>query len=163
LNSELNSKQVSDIVPLKERGKYHGFVSGACSLGNAIGPFVGGGFASAGQWRWLFRVIAISGAIVTVAVHLIVPLKPVEGSITEKLKMIDYMGVLLSSSATIFLLIPISSSGSTFAWSSLVTISLLTLGVICLVTFVIAEVRLAKLPILPSRRLLVTFSFLPLY
>lgn len=28
--------QVSDIVPLKDRGKYQGFISAACSLGSAI-------------------------------------------------------------------------------------------------------------------------------
>ncbi|KAH8883380.1 MFS general substrate transporter [Thozetella sp. PMI_491] len=142
---------VSDIVPLKERGKYQGFVSAACSLGNAVGPFVGGGFASAGQWRWLFRVIAISGAFVALAVHLIVPLKSVQGSMVAKLKMIDYLGVLLSSSATIFLLIPISGGGSTFSWSSPTVIALLISGGVCLAGFVAVEAKIAKLPILPLR------------
>lgn len=50
-----NALQVSDLVPLKDRGKYQGLISAATSLGNAIGPFVGGGLASVGQWRWLFR------------------------------------------------------------------------------------------------------------
>lgn len=72
-----------------------------------------------------------------------------QGSVAAKLKMIDYTGVLLSSSATIFLLIPISGGGSTFAWSSPTTIALLVLGVVCLVGFVVAEAKIAKLPILP--------------
>jgi MFS family permease len=46
--------QVSDVVSLEDRGKYQGFISAACSLGTAVGPFVGGGLATAGQWRWLF-------------------------------------------------------------------------------------------------------------
>lgn len=145
----LTSIQVSDIVPLKERGKYQGLVSAACSLGNAIGPFVGGGLADAGQWRWLFRVIAILGALVALVVHLIIPLKPVQGSIAAKMKMIDYTGVLLSSSATIFLLIPISGGGSTFAWSSPTVITLLVSGGVCLAAFLVAEAKIAKLPILP--------------
>lgn len=126
-------------------------MSAACSLGNAVGPFVGGGFATAGLWRWLFRVIAILGAIVAVVVHVIVPLKPVQGSVVEKLKMIDYVGILLSSAATIFLLIPISGGGTTFPWSSATTIALLVTGVVCLVAFVVAEAKIAKLPILPCK------------
>lgn len=46
--------QVSDVVSLEDRGKYQGCISAACSLGTAVGPFVGGGLATAGQWRWLF-------------------------------------------------------------------------------------------------------------
>jgi MFS family permease len=138
-------------VPLKERGKYQGFISAACSLGNAIGPFVGGGLASAGQWRWVFRIVAISGVIVSFAIHLIVPLKPVQGSAAAKLKMINYTGVLLASSATIFLLIPISGGGSTLACYSPTTIALLVSGVVCLAGFVVAEAKIAKLPILPCK------------
>lgn len=150
---ELICNQVSDIVPLKERGKYQGFVSAACSIGNAIGPFVGGGFTSAGQWRWLFRVVAILGLAVSVVIHFIVPLKPVQGSVTAKLKMIDYTGVLVSSTATIFLLVPISGGGSTFPWSSAQMIVLLSMGVVCVIAFVLVEARFAKLPILPCKTL----------
>ncbi|KAI0477487.1 major facilitator superfamily domain-containing protein [Xylariaceae sp. FL0804] len=147
---------VSDIVPLRERGKYQGFVSAACSLGNAVGPFVGGGFASSstgGQWRWLFRFIAASGAVVAAAVHVIVPLRPVDGgrTVAAKLRMIDYAGVLLSSAATFCLLVPISGGGSTFAWSGPVAVALLVVGAACLVGFVVAEAKVARLPILPLR------------
>ncbi|KAI1311252.1 major facilitator superfamily domain-containing protein [Xylaria venustula] len=144
---------VSDIVPLKERGKYQGFISSAASIGNAVGPFVGGGFASrsSGDWRWLFRVIAIAGVVVIVLVHFIIPLKPTQGSMVAKLKMIDYTGAVLSSAATIFLLVPISGGGSTFPWSSATVIALLVLGVVCLIAFLFAEAKIAKLPILPLR------------
>ena len=140
---------VSDIVPLKERGKYQGFISAACSLGNAIGPFVGGGFASSGQWRWLFRTISFTGVLASVIIHIIVPLKPVHGSVMAKIRMIDYAGILLSSAGTVFLLIPISGGGSTFAWNSSISLGLLISGVLCLVAFVMVEAWFAKLPILP--------------
>lgn len=145
------SFQVSDIVPLKERGKYQGFVSAACSIGSAIGPFVGGGLASAGHWRWLFRVIAISAVITAFAIHWIVPLKPVHGKVLPKIKMIDYLGILLSSSATILLLVPISGGGSTFAWNSPLVIVMFILGAVCLAGFVAVEAWFARIPILPSK------------
>ncbi len=143
---------VSDIVPLRERGKYQGFVSAACSLGNAVGPFVGGGIASAGHWRWLFRAIAMAGVGVMAAIHVIVPLKPVAGgAVLDKLAMIDYAGILLSSVATVAFLVPVSGGGSTFAWSSATSVALLVTGAGCLAGFVLVEARLARLPILPLR------------
>ena len=114
------------------------------------------------QWRWLFRVLAILGAIVAAVIHFIIPLKPVQGSVVAKLKMIDCTGILLSSSATIFLLIPISSGGSTFAWSGSTTIGLLVSGAICVTGFVATEAKVAKLPILPCEPLAVCSLFLSL-
>ena len=148
---------VSDIVPLKERGKYQGFISAACSLGNAIGPFVGGGFASSGQWRWLFRTISFSGVLAAIIIHIIVPLKPVDGSVMAKVRMIDYAGILLSSAGTIFLLIPISGGGSTFDWTSSTCLGLLISGVLCLVAFVVVEAWFARLPILPRKSFALNF------
>ncbi|OCF56470.1 hypothetical protein L486_06414 [Kwoniella mangroviensis CBS 10435] len=142
---------VSDIVPLAERGKYQGLISGATSLGNAIGPFVGGGLAGANQWRWLFRVITILGIVTMAMIHLIIPLKPVTGSMSRKLMQVDYLGVLMSSASIMLLLVPISGGGGTFAWSSPTVIVLLIIGAIFGIIFMIVEGRVAKLPILPLR------------
>ena len=144
---------VSDIVPLRERGTYQGFISAACSLGTAIGPFVGGGLATTDHWRWLFRTITIAAVCVMVAIHLIVPLKPVGGgaAMMHKIKMIDGAGIVLSSVATVAFLIPVSGGGSIFAWSSGKSIALFVTGAICLIGFVLAEAYSARLPILPLR------------
>jgi MFS family permease len=45
---------VSDIVPLRERGKYVGIIAAVWALASLLGPVVGGALATAGQWRWLF-------------------------------------------------------------------------------------------------------------
>lgn len=92
------------------------------------------------------------GVGISVAIHFIVPLKPVHGSVMKKVKKIDYTGVLLSSAATILILVPISGGGSTFAWDSATTISLLVIGVVCIVGFVLVEARFAALPILPCKQ-----------
>ncbi|WRT69064.1 uncharacterized protein IL334_006047 [Kwoniella shivajii] len=142
---------VSDIVPLKERGKYQGLISASTSLGSAIGPFLGGGLAGANNWRWLFRITTICGVLTMVLIHFIIPLKPVFGSMRKKLLQVDYFGVFLSSASIIFLLVPISGGGSTFAWSNPTVIALLVCGGLCAVLFVLVEWKLAKLPILPLR------------
>jgi MFS family permease len=43
---------MSDIVSLRERGKYQGLLGGAIALGCGIGPLVGGLFAETVTWRW---------------------------------------------------------------------------------------------------------------
>jgi MFS family permease len=43
---------VSDIVSLKERGKYQGFLGSAIAIGCGIGPLVGGLFSQDATWRW---------------------------------------------------------------------------------------------------------------
>ncbi|WWD18349.1 hypothetical protein CI109_102799 [Kwoniella shandongensis] len=142
---------VSDIVPLKERGKYQGLVSAATAMGNAIGPFIGGGLASAGQWRWVFRTTTFLGIVVIILDHLILPLKPVQGSMMTKIKQIDYLGIFLSAAGTVLLLVPISGGGSTFEWKSATVIVMIVVGVGCFVAFGFCQWKWAALPILPLR------------
>lgn len=44
---------VTDIVPLRQRGKYFGFLSSMWALGSVCGPIMGGGFAENVSWRWI--------------------------------------------------------------------------------------------------------------
>ncbi|ORY31436.1 major facilitator superfamily domain-containing protein [Naematelia encephala] len=142
---------VSDIVPLKDRGKYQGLISAFCSIGSAIGPFLGGGLSSAGQWRWVFWTTTICAAIIIVIDHLVLPLKPVTGSMSRKLRQIDYLGIFLSAAGAVLLLVPISGGGSIFAWDSAAVIGMLIVGALSFVAFGVAEWKFTKLPILPLR------------
>ncbi|WVQ92954.1 hypothetical protein IAU59_000015 [Kwoniella sp. CBS 9459] len=142
---------VSDVVSLKDRGKYQGLISAACSLGSAVGPFVGGGLATAGQWRWLFWMSCPLSLLIIIGTHFILPLKPVTGSVKVKLLQIDYLGIVLSAGGTVLLLVPISGGGSTFSWRSAEVISLLVLGALMTAGFLCCEWRFARLPILPLR------------
>ena len=45
---------VADLVPLRERGKYGGFLGAVWAIASVLGPPIAGALASAGQWRWLF-------------------------------------------------------------------------------------------------------------
>jgi hypothetical protein len=67
------------------------------------------------------------------------PPSKVHGGLKTKVKVIDYYGVFLSSSAILMLLIPISGGGTYFAWDSPMVISMITLGGICMVLFVLVE------------------------
>jgi hypothetical protein len=86
-------------------------------------------------------------------VALTLPPSKVHGDMKTKVKAIDYYGVVFSSSAILLLLIPISGGGTYFEWNSPMVISMITLGGICMVTFVVVEWRFAIMPMMPLRLL----------
>jgi Fungal trichothecene efflux pump (TRI12) len=86
-----------------------------------------------------------------VQIFFLLPLKPVTGSFKSKLKKVDFAGAFTNIVATTFILVPISSGGSSFPWSSPIVIVLLVLGVVALAVFIVIEWKFAALPILPLR------------
>jgi len=53
---------VTDIVPLRERGKYISIVMLGAMGGVTLGPFLGGLLASRSSWRWVFYINVPIGA-----------------------------------------------------------------------------------------------------
>ncbi|EKJ70087.1 hypothetical protein FPSE_09747 [Fusarium pseudograminearum CS3096] len=102
---------VSDLVSLRSRGKYQGFISLAIGTGATSGPFVAAGLIqmTTDGWRWAFWVPAIMGTM------------------------------------------SINSGGSMWAWKNVKTISMLTIGIIMILVFIIIEAFFAKIPIIPLR------------
>ncbi|KAK7420430.1 hypothetical protein QQZ08_010417 [Neonectria magnoliae] len=73
---------VSDVVPLRERGKYQGILGAVVALANGIGPVVGGALSSQSNnsWRWIFRLNLPLTVLTTGCVIFFMPLKKVNGS-----------------------------------------------------------------------------------
>ncbi|KAF5535758.1 major facilitator superfamily transporter [Fusarium mexicanum] len=144
---------VSDLVSLRSRGKYQGFISLAIGIGAASGPFVAAGLIqlTADGWRWAFWVPSIMGAVCFALLLLLLPLKPVSGSFKEKARQIDWMGVMASIAGIVLTVMAINSGGSMWAWRNVKTISILTIGVIMLLVFLIIEAFFARIPIIPLR------------
>jgi MFS family permease len=142
---------VSDIVTLEQRGKYQG-INGFCvGLGNVLGPFLAAAFIARATWRAFFWTTAPLAAVVGVVSYWLLPSTPPTLSFEESIRKIDYGGVLLSSIGVIFLLIPISGGGSYFPWTSPMVISMLAIGSVSLVLFVLWEWKIAELPMMPSK------------
>ncbi|KAF5609437.1 major facilitator superfamily transporter [Fusarium subglutinans] len=144
---------VSDLVSLRSRGKYQGFISLAIGIGASSGPFVAAGLIqrTTDGWRWAFWVPSIMGAVCFVLLLLLLPLKPVSGSFKEKARKIDWLGVAASIAGIVLTVMAINSGGSMWAWKNVKTISILTIGVIMLLVFVIIEAFFARIPIIPLR------------
>jgi MFS family permease len=89
---------VSDLVSLKSRGKYQGMISLAIGIGAIAGPFVAASLIRTGPggWRWAFWVPSISAGACFGLLLFLLPLKPVSGDWREKIRKIDWLGVVSS-------------------------------------------------------------------
>ncbi|KAF7541725.1 hypothetical protein G7054_g374 [Neopestalotiopsis clavispora] len=156
---------VSDLVSLRDRGKYQGIISGTIGLGACTGPFVAARMmgsqspspspsqetGSTEGWRWIFWIPPILAAVCMAMMWVFLPLKPVRGSWKEKLGKIDWYGLGAAVVAVSLLLIPINSGGSLWPWDGFLVITLLSIGGLFVVIFAIIEKYIAKIPLIPLR------------
>lgn len=141
---------MSDIVTLQERGKYQGFIGAAIGLAILIGPFIAAGFSMNATWRGFFWMLTPLLASSMIPAYFFIPNSTPKGNFRENLKKIDYYGVIASSIAVIFILLPISGGGAYFEWKSPMIISMLTIGACSFVAFIFIEWKVASLPMLPG-------------
>jgi MFS family permease len=47
-------RTVSDVVSLRDRGKYQGIMGGVTAVSNSLGPIIGGVLSEQVSWRWCF-------------------------------------------------------------------------------------------------------------
>ncbi|KAJ3550297.1 hypothetical protein NM688_g5094 [Phlebia brevispora] len=140
---------ISDVVSLRERGKYQGIIGGVISFGYALGPLIGGLLSQKASWRWCFWVTLPVSAISVAIVLFVLPLKRVEGGMRRKLLAIDYVGVALTLAACTLLILPLIWGGVTFPWTSAVVLAPLFCGALVVSLFCLWEWKGAKLPIVP--------------
>ncbi|EAT87036.2 hypothetical protein SNOG_05972 [Parastagonospora nodorum SN15] len=112
---------VSDLVSLKERGKYQGIIGIAIGAGATTGPFIAASLTGYHEgWRWTFWVPGILAAVCWVLVLGYVPLKSVGGGWREKAGRIDWVGIGASVGGIVLVLIPISSGWKYLAVATLI-------------------------------------------
>jgi MFS family permease len=139
---------ITDVVSLRERGKYISMMGIPTALGLGLGPEIGGVLADRVSWRWVFWIIVPVAVVALPIIQFFLPLKPVPGNIREKLKMVDWWGSLAAFAAIILLLVPISAGGSSFAWSSTESVVMLVFGSVLMLVFLVIEYY-HPLPIMP--------------
>ncbi|KAF9431386.1 hypothetical protein BGZ76_000374 [Entomortierella beljakovae] len=140
---------ISDMLDMRERGKYLGFIGAIFSFSSVIGPLLGGAFTDHVTWRWSFwiniPIVAISIAFISINLNLPTP----KGSLSDKLRRIDYLGSILLMISVILILLPLSWGGSKYEWSDGRVIGLLVAGFAVGGIFVLAEWKIPKEPIIP--------------
>ncbi|KAI9350637.1 major facilitator superfamily domain-containing protein, partial [Obelidium mucronatum] len=141
---------ISDIVSARDRGKYQTVITITYGGASCIAPLLGGVFADFASWRWSFYINLPFGfiAIATALIYMNFPTSP--GSLQEKLKRIDVLGVILLFSAVACLVAGLQLGGSSFPWSSAPIISLFTISVILTLALMYVELKVASEPVIPA-------------
>lgn len=142
---------VSDITTLENRGKYQGVFGAIIAMANGTGPFIGGALVDSVTWRWVFWIVPMLALPAAVLIFFFLPLKHDRGNYGEKIRKIDYGGILLNLAAVLLVLIPLSGGGVQHAWNSALVITMLTVGVCTAFAFILYEWKLAPIPIMPVR------------
>ncbi|KAJ7634547.1 MFS general substrate transporter [Roridomyces roridus] len=140
---------VSDLVSLRERGKYQGIIGGVVAVGYAIGPVIGGALSQNVGWHWCVWVTIPVSFVATCVVVFLLPLKPVQGEIRSKLLAVDYLGALLTLGGCASLMLPLVWGGAIFPWKSSIVLGPFISSFAVFALFCLWEWRGARLPIVP--------------
>ncbi|KAF8878954.1 major facilitator superfamily domain-containing protein [Infundibulicybe gibba] len=157
---------ISDIVSLRDRGKYQGVIGGVNALGYAAGPLIGGALAQKVGWRWCFWITIPVSLIAVGVVIFVLPLKRVQGNIRRKLLSVDYLGAGLSLVGCALVILPLIWGGVTFPWKSAIVLAPLLSGFLVIAVFCLWEWKGARLPIVPMyifRHLTVTGVYITMF
>ncbi|KAH6993970.1 major facilitator superfamily domain-containing protein, partial [Fusarium venenatum] len=110
-------------------------------------------FGHSDRWRWAFWVPAILAAFCFTLLLFFLPLNPVSGGFGEKIRKIDWLGVITSVPVIVLVVMSINSGGSIWPWDNVKAILILSIGIVCLLLFIAIEAFVAKIPIIPLRLL----------
>jgi len=140
---------VTDLVPLRIRGKWFGIISGMWSLGSVTGPIIGGAFAQEVSWRWIFYINLPIIGVAFIFVPLFLRSNFAPANLAFQLRRVDWIGCVLFIASTTSFLIPITWGGVSYAWSSWHTLVPLLLGLLGLICFILYEACVAAEPLIP--------------
>ncbi|KAF3916766.1 hypothetical protein ABW20_dc0107863 [Dactylellina cionopaga] len=139
---------LTDLVPLRERGKYFGFLSTMWALGSVLGPVLGGAFSEKVSWTWVFWINLPFCAIGFVMIPLFLKLNFIPTSWADKLRRIDWVGGTIFIGSCTSFLIPITWGGTMYAWNSWRTLVPLIIGAAGLIGFIFYEKYVAADPLI---------------
>ena len=95
----------SDVTTLKQRGKYNGFIGASVAVGNGLGPLIGGIVTEKASWKWCLWFIVPVIILTMILLGLAIPKSRVPGGSWAKIKMIDWLGLIISVAAVLLLLV----------------------------------------------------------
>ncbi|KAF2427559.1 MFS multidrug transporter [Tothia fuscella] len=141
---------LSDIVSLRERGKWQGYINIIYATGAGIGAPLGGVLADSIGWRFAFYGQAPLCLLAFITVGLVLKL-PKQDNIhwKEKLHRIDFLGAVALLLSVVSLLIGLDR-GSNVSWSDKYTVIAMCTSVPLIIIFILIELYVAAEPFAPG-------------
>jgi Major Facilitator Superfamily len=130
---------ITDLVPLRDVGKYLSFTAAIWAVADVLGPLLGGIFSQYATWRWCFYINLCISPISLVITLIVLKLPAPKVSYMEKVKTYDYLGTLTLVGGTASVLLAISWGGNTFPWSDAKVIGCLVGGLVCVAVFAVVQ------------------------
>lgn len=140
----LSQVLMADIISPRERGRYMGLFGAVMAVATVGGPLLGGVITDAFGWRWNFFVSLPIAVAALIMVQRTLP----HSSVSSRRPKIDYLGIVLLSTAVSLLLIWVTSGGSSFDWWGTETILMVGGALVAAVLFVVVELRTSE-PLVP--------------
>ncbi|ANB12839.1 Vba5p [Sugiyamaella lignohabitans] len=139
---------VTDLVPLRERGKYFGYIGAVWALGTIVAPIFSSGVTQSSTWRWIFYFNLPICGIALVLIPILVRMHLDSSTILQKIKRIDIIGISVFTASMTSLLLGITFGGVNFPWNSYHVLLPLILGVVGFAGFCVYEYKVPKDPMI---------------
>ncbi|KAF9255703.1 MFS general substrate transporter [Marasmius fiardii PR-910] len=147
--STIVSIVLSDVVPLRSRGTWQGYVNVIYTTGSVAGAPLGGFLVESIGWRWAFLIQTPITILAFILVSIFLKLPSVEKTdLSTKLKRIDFFGSL-SLILTILSLLTLFDHGGNVSWTDTTAILSIIVFVLAAISFLAVEKWVAPEPIAP--------------
>ena len=130
---------LQDVVPPQRRATAIALASASMGIGGGLALPLSAGFAQFFDWRLLFWMFALLGAVMLVLVATLVP----SGARPGPGQRFDGLGAVLMAVGLVSLLIGVSQ-GTSWGWASWETIGAFALAVVALASWAVWELRAAQ-------------------
>lgn len=135
---------MADIISPRERGRYMGLFGAVMAVATIGGPLLGGVITDTLGWRWNFFVALPFAVLALIMLQRTLHIPPRAKRKTR----IDYVGIVLLSTAVSLLLIWVTLAGDSFEWWSLESVLMVGGALLGTALFIVVELR-SREPLVP--------------
>jgi EmrB/QacA subfamily drug resistance transporter len=128
---------IADVVPLRQRGRYQGYISTVWVVASMLGPVIGGVLTEYLSWPWIFWINLPVGLVALVLVQRSLGALPARGGRPK----IDGLGAGLLLTGLVALLIPITRVGQGTRWDDTANLGGWALAAVLLAGFIAQQRR----------------------